>query len=93
MSGFIRWYKQTETVSRAAYVLTRSIRMLKPICITPVHPGSRMGTIADLLGDKLPEGVEGLHFHTLCESTSFDLEKTLSEVEKRFGRFLPHTNG
>lgn len=56
----------------------------------PCAPGSRMGIIADLLGDKLPGGVEGLHFHTLCESTSFDLEKTLSEVEKRFGRFLPH---
>lgn len=56
----------------------------------PCAPGSRMGVISDLLGDKLPEGIEGLHFHTLCESTSFDLERTLSEVEKRFGRFLPH---
>lgn len=55
----------------------------------PTAPGSRMGIISDLLGDALPEGVEGLHFHTLCESTSFDLEKTLLEVEKRFGRFLP----
>lgn len=56
----------------------------------PCAPGSRMGVISDLLGDTLPEGVDGLHFHTLCESTSFDLEKTLAEVEKRFGRFLPH---
>ncbi|RHJ91326.1 carboxynorspermidine decarboxylase [Parabacteroides bouchesdurhonensis] len=56
----------------------------------PCAPGSRMGIISDLLGDKLPAGIEGLHFHTLCESTSYDLEKTLREVEKRFGRFLPH---
>ena len=56
----------------------------------PCAPGSRMGIISDLLGDKLPEGVEGLHFHTLCESSSYDLEKTLGEVEKRFARFLPH---
>lgn len=56
----------------------------------PCAPGSRMGVIADLLGDQLPEGIEGLHFHTLCESTSFDLERTLSEVENHFGRFLPH---
>lgn len=55
----------------------------------PCAPGSRMGVISDLLGDKLSEGIEGLHFHTLCESTSYDLEKTLAEVEKRFGRFLP----
>ena len=44
----------------------------------------------DLLGDKLPEGIEGLHFRTLCESPSYDLERTLAEVERRFGRFLPH---
>ena len=56
----------------------------------PCAPGSRMGVVSDLLGNKLPDGVEGLHFHTLCESSSYDLEKTLGEVEKRFGRFLPH---
>ena len=33
--------------------------------------------------------VEGLHFHTLCESSSYDLEKTLSHVEQRFGHLLP----
>lgn len=55
----------------------------------PCAPGSRMGVVRDLLGDELPEGIEGLHFHTLCESTSYDLERTLAEVEKRFGVFLP----
>ncbi len=55
----------------------------------PCAPGSRMGVTADLLDDTLPAGIEGLHFHTLCESTSYDLEKTLAEVERRFGRFLP----
>lgn len=55
----------------------------------PCAPGSRMGVIADELGDELPEGVDGLHFHTLCESDSYDLEKTLQAVETRFGHFLP----
>lgn len=54
----------------------------------PCAPGSRLGVVAELLGDKLPEGVEGLHFHTLCESTSFDLERTLVKVEERFGRYF-----
>ena len=56
----------------------------------PCAPGSRMGVVNELLGDSLPEGIEGLHFHTLCESSSYDTEKTLDVVEKRFGRFLPH---
>lgn len=56
----------------------------------PCAPGSRLGIISDLLGDTLPEGVEGLHFHTLCESSSFDLERTLRQIELKFGRFLPY---
>lgn len=54
----------------------------------PSVPGSRLGIIADLLGDKLPEGVEGLHFHALCESSSYDLEKMLGVVEEKFGKYF-----
>lgn len=54
----------------------------------PAAPGSRLGVTADLLADGLPEGIDGLHFHTLCESTSFDLEKTLEQVEAKFGHLL-----
>lgn len=54
----------------------------------PCAPGSRLGVIAENLGNTLPEGVEGLHFHTLCESNSFDLEKTLLAVEKKFGHLF-----
>ncbi len=54
----------------------------------PCAPGSRLGIIADELGDKLPEGIEGLHFHTLCESYSYDLENTLKAVEEKFGKFF-----
>lgn len=54
----------------------------------PSTPGSRLGIVSDLLGEKLPEGVEGLHFHTLCESSSFDLEKVLEAVEEKFGKYL-----
>jgi carboxynorspermidine decarboxylase len=54
----------------------------------PAAPGSRLGVPADCLGDRLPEGIEGLHFHTLCESTSYDLEKTLAVVEQKFGPLL-----
>lgn len=32
-----------------------------------------------------PKGVEGLHFHSLCESRPSDLEATLRAVEERFG--------
>lgn len=54
----------------------------------PCAPGSRFGVTPEALGDKLPEGVEGLHFHTLCESSSFDLEKTLNVVIAKFDKWL-----
>lgn len=54
----------------------------------PCIPGSRFGMTADMLGDSLPEGVEGLHFHALCESSAADLAKVLEAFESQFGRFL-----
>jgi carboxynorspermidine decarboxylase len=54
----------------------------------PCVPGSRLGVTAAQLGGKLPEGVEGLHFHTLCEKGSDTLERTLEHVEARFGSLL-----
>ncbi len=55
----------------------------------PALPGSRFGVDAEHLGEVLPEGLEGLHFHALCESTSYDLEKVLEAFESQFGKYLP----
>lgn len=55
----------------------------------PCAAGSRLGVVADALGDKLPDGIEGLHFHTLCESSSYDLERTLAVVERKFSKYFP----
>lgn len=54
----------------------------------PALPGSRFGVTAEALGDKLPEGVEGLHFHALCESSSYDLQRVLDSFESQFGHLL-----
>ena len=55
----------------------------------PALPGSRFGVTADVIGGTLPNGIEGLHFHALCESTSFDLEKVLDAFVEQFGHYLP----
>lgn len=54
----------------------------------PCTPGSRFGVTAEMLTE-LPEGLEGFHFHALCESTSYDLEKVLEAVKEQFGQYLP----
>ncbi|MBZ4657584.1 MAG: carboxynorspermidine decarboxylase [Methermicoccus sp.] len=55
----------------------------------PSAPGSRLGITADKLGDKLPEGITGLHIHNLCENNSYALEETLKAVESKFGHLFP----
>jgi carboxynorspermidine decarboxylase len=55
----------------------------------PCAPFSRLGITKKQLGDQLPEGIEGLHFHTLCEQNSDALETTLNAFLNRFGKFLP----
>ncbi|HUL23043.1 MAG TPA: carboxynorspermidine decarboxylase [Thermodesulfobacteriota bacterium] len=54
----------------------------------PCRPGSRFGITTEQLGDALPQGAEGLHFHTLFEADSFALEELLAVFIKKFGRFL-----
>lgn len=54
----------------------------------PALPGSRFGVTADQLAGVLPAGIEGLHFHALCESSSYDLEKVLAAFEDQFGMYF-----
>lgn len=58
----------------------------------PASPISRLGETSDNLGDQLPEGIDGLHFHTLCESSSYTLEKTLQAFETRFSKYFHQLN-
>ncbi|WP_420580998.1 carboxynorspermidine decarboxylase [Reichenbachiella sp.] len=55
----------------------------------PSSPTSRLGVKADPQNLQIPDYVEGLHFHVLCESDSMALEKTLHSVENRFGHLFP----
>ncbi len=54
----------------------------------PAMPGSRLGITVDQLGDTLPDDVDGLHFHVLCENDSYVLERTLKKVEEKFSHLI-----
>ena len=63
----------------------------------PCAPGSRLGVTLKNLKAALEEepdvlsGMEGIHFHTLCEQNSDDLEATLKAVEEKFGFLMKDT--
>lgn len=55
----------------------------------PCAPGSRLGILKkDFLGKNL-RGIEGLHFHTLCEQGFDALQETLNAFLDQFGEYLP----
>ena len=55
----------------------------------PCAPGSRLGTTLENFDEDLLPLLDGLHFHTLCEQNSDDLETTLEAFEEQFGKYLP----
>ena len=57
----------------------------------PCAPGSRLGVTLDKfleLTEEELDNLDGIHFHTLCEQNSDDLETTLKVVEEKFGKYL-----
>jgi carboxynorspermidine decarboxylase len=89
-----QFHKFKETVNNFPEKVSMGIRVnpeysdVETDLYNPSSPVSRLGMTASHFGDTLPEGIEGLHFHVLCESTSFALEKTLEALEAKFGKLL-----
>jgi carboxynorspermidine decarboxylase len=54
----------------------------------PASPSSRLGIPIEQIGDKLPDGVEGLHMHLLCENDSYTFERVLKVFEEKCGQLL-----
>ncbi|MDR2654652.1 MAG: carboxynorspermidine decarboxylase [Oscillospiraceae bacterium] len=54
----------------------------------PCAPYSRLGVTLENFREDLLDGLDGLHFHTLCEQDSDALETTLEAVEEKFGAYL-----
>lgn len=54
----------------------------------PCYQFSRLGvTLSNFRAEEF-EGLEGLHFHTMCEQNSDTLERTLQVVDQKFGEFI-----
>ena len=54
----------------------------------PCSIGSRFGITIDKLQKADLTGIDGLHFHTMCEQNSDVLERTLKVVEEKFGTLM-----
>lgn len=54
----------------------------------PCGPTSRLGITLENFQPELLDGIEGFHFHTLCEQNSNDLVRTVAAFEERFGEYM-----
>jgi carboxynorspermidine decarboxylase len=54
----------------------------------PSAPGSRLGVSSEKMPKILPKGIDGIHFHVLCESNSYSLERVLQNLENKFDTYL-----
>lgn len=97
-NSFSQWERfkpQVEAARQAGRELHVGIRInpeyaeVETDLYNPAGPFSRLGVTRREFREDLLDGVDGLHFHTLCEKDSDTLERTLEVVERNFGEFLP----
>jgi carboxynorspermidine decarboxylase len=82
------WQKHAERVSIGLRVNPEHSEGHTPL-YDPCAPLSRLGIRREEFEGQSLDGVEGLHFHTLCEQLYEPLERTARVFEERFGEFLP----
>ena len=89
LAQFEKYYGRTQGRDISCGLrINPEISVVETDLYNPAKAGSRLGITAEQLPEKLPDGVEGLHFHVLCENSSFDLEKVLVGLADKFDRQL-----
>lgn len=93
-NSFDQWNRFKQRVQNAPKQISCGIRVnpeyseIEVPLYDPCYNYSRMGvTLPNFRPDEL-DGIDGLHFHTMCEQNSDTLERTLKVVEEKFGQYL-----
>lgn len=91
---FEQWIKYREKVQKNKKQVSCGIRInpeyseMETAIYDPCSPGSRLGTTISQFREEELTGIDGLHFHTMCEQNSDTLERTLEKVEEKFGKYF-----
>ncbi|WP_405116768.1 carboxynorspermidine decarboxylase [Paenibacillus sp. FSL K6-1217] len=93
-NSFDQWNRFKGRVQNAPKQISCGIRVnpeyseIEVPLYDPCYNYSRMGvTLPNFRPEEL-DGIDGLHFHTMCEQNSDTLERTLKVVEEKFGQYL-----
>lgn len=88
-----QWAKYRDRVRSSPRYIQAGIRVnpeyseIETDIYNPCFTGSRLGTTLSRLREdiSLIDGIDGLHFHTMCEQGADVLARTLPHVEEKFG--------
>ena len=89
-----QWYRFKEQAQKSPKRVSFGLRVnpeyseIETDLYNPAAPGSRLGILAEQMPEQLPEGIEGLHIHALCENDSYALEHCLESFEAKFGHLI-----
>lgn len=93
-NSFNQWRRYREQVAAYPKEISCGLRInpeyaeVEKDLYNPCALYSRMGiTLANFEEDAL-EGIEGLHFHAMCEQGADTLERILKVVEEKFGKYF-----
>jgi len=93
-NSFSQWNRFKETIRTSSKKVSCGIRVNPEHCETetpmydPCGPNSHFGvTLANFEPQNL-DGIEGIHFHNLCELNADSLQRTLKVVEEKFGGYF-----
>lgn len=93
-NSFSQWKKYRGEIKESKRHIGCGIRInpeyseIETDMYNPCFTGSRMGVTLSQFEPEELEGIEGLHFHTMCEQNSDVLKRTLQVVDEKFGKYI-----
>jgi carboxynorspermidine decarboxylase len=93
-NSFAQWERFRATLAAAPRRISPGLRVnpgyseVAVALYNPCAPGSRLGIRRTAFEGRSLDGIEGLHFHCLCEENADALEHVLAHVENQFAAFF-----
>ena len=93
-NSFRQWAKYRNLVKGCGRDISCGIRVnpeyseIETEIYNPCAENSRLGITKDQFDESMLDGIEGLHFHTMCEQGAETLKRTLPYFEEKFGKYL-----
>ena len=93
-NSFHQWNKFKDKVKNSGNQIECGLRLnpkyseIDTDIYNPCFTGSRLGITPEQFQPDQLDGIDGLHFHTMCEQNYDTLERTLKVVDDTFGSYI-----